>query len=149
MVRAEDVGAAQYNGVDATGPGASGDEMIRGGFAYGLSVGGLQRAGFGATGAGGRAAVDLVGADVDDFRDLKFAGDFQKAVGAENIGAEKRSGILDAAIDVSFRGEIDCGIETLAGNASEGLRVCDVSFDELVVRIIGRFLEILRVAGVS
>ncbi len=70
-------------------------------------------------------------------------------MGAENIGAEKRRSILNAAVDMGLCGKMDHGVKVSAEKFGNGSPVGDVASNERVPLVLCDVGQILRVACVG
>jgi len=71
---------------------------------------------------------------------------------AEDVGPHKRSGVLNTAIDVALRREVDDSLHTLpelGDRSPDGLTLGDVAPDELVAGMACQVGQIGQVAGVG
>ena len=91
--------------------------------------------------------VDLVGADVQEARDLQLLHRLEQREHAEDVGPEKRVGLHQRAVDVRFGGEVDDGVDP-PDDVAHDLRVADVALHERVPRIVGEVGQVRRVPGV-
>ena len=97
-----------------------------------------------ARGAALDRAVHLVGADVQEARNLELAHRLEQGEDAEHVGLEERVGLHQRAVDVGLRGEVDDGVDPAAGVAHD-LAVADVALEKRVARVV---LEIGQVGGI-
>ena len=97
----------------------------------------------------GGAAIYLVGADLDKERQPINSRSFQQNVRPYNIGLEEGVGMFDAAIHMSFRGEIDDGSETALQQLVHHRCLGDVPAHKAVVVVVGHIGEIFQVTGVG
>src|SRR4029077_10525253 len=101
------------------------------------------------TGPSGRAAVDLVGADVNEAGEFSGAGRFQQALRASHIGTQKRRGVVDAAVDMRFCSEIDTSVKAAMEQIRNESRIADVAKRKLVAGIGGQVGQAFRISGIS
>ena len=103
-------------------------------------------------------AIDLVGGDVVEPFPLVFLGQglpiefrgLQQAERAHDVGLGEGERVLDAAIDMGFRREVDDAIDLLVlHQLVDAVEVADVHPDELVVGFVLDILQIGQVAGVG
>ena len=78
---------------------------------YGLF--GCKRRLFGEQPGRAEAAVHLVGRNLHEALDLEFAGGVEQHLRAEDVGADERPGVLDAAIDVALGREVDDRVDAV------------------------------------
>src|SRR5690348_15223813 len=98
---------------------------------------------------GRNAAIDFVGADVDEARNFALAGGFEEDERAFNVGANEFARSGDAAVHVAFCGEMHDGVERLGENIIDGGFVANVAANEAVIRLILDAGEIGEIAGVG
>ena len=82
-------------------------------------------------------------------RHLKFAGDVQQHLRAQDVGSNEGAGIVDTAVDVALGGKIDDSGDSAANRDPDRLSVADVPFDEAVTRIALDLFEVCQVTRVS
>ena len=90
-------------------------------------------------------AVDLVGADVQQARDLEVAHRLQQREHARDVGPQELVGLDERAIDVRAGREIDDGVDA-AGGVAHALGIADVAVHEGVARIA---LDVGEVGGIA
>src|SRR5262249_39359064 len=98
---------------------------------------------------GTEATVDLVGTDLHVALNGKLAGRIEQDLCTEHVGADKRSGVVDAAIDVTFRGEVQNGANARANDSAHGLAVGSITLDETTTRVAQQVCQVRQVAGVA
>ncbi len=85
---------------------------------------------------------------MDEALDGHFAGDLQEDEGPGNVGLNHRSRLVDAAIDVGFRGEVNHRVA-----AGHGLfhahRITDIAFYESIFLVAGDGVKICEIPGVG
>src|SRR5262249_14108778 len=94
------------------------------------------------------AAVDLISADVQKASDLDLPGGVEQHLSAKNVGADERSGIVDAAIDVRFGGEVDDAVG-IFGGSPDHVAVGNAAVDEAVARVPLQVAQVGQVARVG
>src|SRR5262249_15935106 len=95
------------------------------------------------------AAVDLIGADMNEARKLSLARSFEKAHDPANVGAQEWQSVFNTAIDMSLRREIDSGIEADREQLGDGARIGDVASHETIASVVGEIAETFRISCVS
>ena len=93
-------------------------------------------------------AVDLVGADVHDARDLEPPGGVHDHVGAEAVGVDEVVGPDDRTVDVALGREVHDRV-VAAHRVLERLGIADVALHELVARVVVDVAQRREVAGVG
>ncbi len=77
-----------------------------------------------------------------------FAGGVEEDLGADDVGADERAAVVDAAVYVALGREVDDRVGA-AGGGADGLRVGHVALDETVAGVAGEVGEVGEVAGVG
>lgn len=73
----------------------------------------------------------------------------QEALRAKNVGFEEGVSVLNAAIYVSFRGEVNNGVESPREKLINCSAVGDIATDKLIAGIIRKIGQVFRVGGVG
>src|SRR5215470_6215837 len=144
LVRAEVVGRARDHDGDAMGVPVGQREQIAAGLGRRVRVRWPHRIAL-ARGAALDRAVHLVGADVQQARDLQLAHRLEQGEDTEHVGLEEGVGLHERAIDVRLGREVHDGVDP-AARVTHDLGVADVALDERVARVA---LEIGQVGGIS
>lgn len=67
-----------------------------------------------------------------------------------DIGLGKGKGILDGAVDMTLRGEMDDAVDVLAAHEiGDSLKIADVGFDESIVGAVFDILQVGEVTGIG
>ena len=75
---------------------------------------------------------------------------FKQGVGAKDVGVKEITRAIDRSIDMRLGGEVHDGIWLKVGESgSHGLRLTDVGFKELVVRVVHNLIERGEVASIG
>ena len=85
---------------------------------------------------------------MDEPRELGGAGCFEKALRAENVGAEEWRSIFDATVHVSLGGKIHKSVESALENVRYRGGIADVTTNEVVARVRREIAEALGISGV-
>src|SRR5215470_13922728 len=93
------------------------------------------------------AAIDLVGADVQEARDLERPHRFQQREDAEHVGAEERVGLDERAVDVRLGREVHDRVGA-AEDVTDERRIADVALHERVAPVARDVREIGRISRV-
>src|SRR5262249_31702626 len=94
------------------------------------------------------AAVDLVRRNLYEALHPAGAGHVQQHLRSDDIGADERGRVQDAAIHVAFGGEMDDRMHTVAKGGLDGSPIGDVPAKELVTRLLAKVGKVVEVAGV-
>src|SRR5262249_31750351 len=81
--------------------------------------------------------------------DLELAGGIEQYLRAENVGADERSGVVDAAVNVTFGGEVQNRADARTDDRSHRVAVGDVALDKAMARVVRQVRQVRWVAGVS
>ena len=96
-----------------------------------------------------QVAVDLVRRDLMVAVDAVLAASVEQHARADDVRLQENLRILDRAVDMRLRREIDDDVRLLLlKDTVDGLAVCDVRADELEVLLLHRRLERLEVARI-
>ena len=105
-----------------------------------------------------KGAVHLVGGDVVETLTLVFLretlpvrlGRLEHGQGADDIGAGEGERILDGAVHMGFRREVDDAVHVVFGDdLQHRVEVADVGLDKGVVGLFLDILEVRKVAGIG
>src|SRR5215471_1142814 len=146
---AEIVCAAQNDCRKAIGISVGSDKMFRGGFAGGIRAARIEQRMFCKSRSSGRASIYLIGADVDEPEPWIMPCRFEEAMSAENIGLEKRGSILDAAVHVSLRSEVNHGVKGVGEEMLNPVPVANVTANKAIPGIFSAVQQVFRVARVG
>src|SRR5262249_55420348 len=80
--------------------------------------------------------------------DLCLSGGVEKHLRAKDVGADERAGIVDAAINVTFCGEVDDGVYVFGG-VTNGIAVGDAAVNEAVARVSFQVTQVGQVARIG
>jgi hypothetical protein len=81
--------------------------------------------------------------------DATRAGEIDEHLRSENVRPQERPGVLDAAIDVAFRGEVHHLFEIRSGQRRrQSGRIRDVGAHEAVAAVVEHPFEILEIPGI-
>src|SRR5262249_36544435 len=117
-------------------------------FACGVRAVGRQRGFFGKGPGGAEAPVDLICTYLHHASDFHFPRGVEQHLGAEDVGADERPGIVDAPIDVTFRSEVTDAVDVRGGGGDRGA-VGDATVNEAVARVPFQVAQVRQVAGVG
>ena len=109
----------------------------------------MERRFFGEGAGVAEAAVHFVRRDLHVFLHVEFAGGVEQDLRADHVRAKERTRILDAAIDVALRREVDHVRDAHLHGGADLLAVRDVALDELVAKLALDILEVGEVARVG
>ena len=106
-----------------------------------------------------QVAIHLIGGDVVEAEGLFArlrqarpvgAGGFQQAVGADDIGLDKRRRAVDGTVDMGFGGQVHDGVRLKLRQRGANRRLIDyIGLQELVARVIRDAGQGLQVTGVG
>src|SRR5436305_1814363 len=91
----------------------------------------LDEAHEGAGVVGQAGAVDLVGRDVEEALDIETAGGLQQDVDTVDVGLDEGAGVVDRAVDMSLRREVNDGVAAFERGV-DSVWVTDVALDEAI-----------------
>src|SRR5579863_9790637 len=131
------------------GVGVGGDKMLCGGLACRIGTARVEWRLLVEAYTRGGASINFVGADMDKPNSGKTTRHLQQTVGAQNIGAQKRGSILNAAVHVGLRRKVDDCVKLPAEKIGNGSPVGDVAPNEGVPSVVRDVGQILRVARVG
>ncbi len=110
----------------------------------------LQRRLLGEATRGPEAAVDLVGADMDEALDPRATRGVDEHLRADHVGAHERGGVHHRPVDVTLGSEVHDGVRpVLLERPLHVLLFDDIAANEGVVRVRLDFGQVLEVAGVG
>jgi hypothetical protein len=79
-----------------------------------------------------------------------FARDLKHIVGADHVGRDERSRIVDRAVDVGLGGKMDNRVRPFRREqGTQTRRVADIRADEAVARVAGGFRHVGKIAGIG
>jgi hypothetical protein len=96
-----------------------------------------------------RAAVDLIGTDLNEKRQAMLPHSFEQRLGANNVRMKERGSILNAPIDMAFRCEVDHSVEPRVQELVQSRRIRNVSPNKGVAGITNHVGEVFQIAGVG
>ena len=77
-------------------------------------------------------------------------GDVKQHLRADNVGLHERPGAEDAAIDVTFGGEVhDLGDLVIVKSFRHRRRIADVAFDKRDAIVLQQIVQVREIPGVS
>ncbi len=147
LARAEGVGAAGDDGVEAVGAVPREHLEVAARLAGRVRAGRADRIGL-PEGPGRDGAVDLVGRHLHEAAHLRAAGGLQQHRRADDVGVDEVGRLQDAAVHVALGGEVDHRVDP-RDRARHRLGVGDVGVDEAVGLVVGDVGDVGRVAGVG
>src|SRR5262245_14501624 len=85
---------------------------------------------------------------MDESLDAGGAGGVEQDLGTNDVGADERPGVHDAAINMALGGKVDDGMDAGHGGG-DGCGIGDVAFDETIARMPSQIGKVDRVASVG
>src|SRR3954464_5002840 len=121
-------------------------QMIRGALACRIRTARRERVSFLEAHIRRRAAIDFVGADLHKEGHRRFTRSLEQRVNSQYVRAQERRGIVDAAVNVRLRGEVDDRIEAASQYALYRPRLRNVAVYECVLPM---FIDSAQVLGIT
>src|SRR5262245_44087296 len=125
LVGAVVVGAARDYRGQVERVGVTADKQVRGGLARGIGTVRSQRRLLGEVPRLAETPINLIGGNMNKSLHLELAGGVEQDLCAKDVGADKRARIVDAAIDVAFRGEMEDRADPRANGGPHGVALGD------------------------
>src|SRR4029077_13753331 len=110
-------------------------------FGCGIGAAWLERRNFAGVSSWSDVAIDFIGGNVNEARYGEFASHLEKGERPSDVGLNYGSGLVNAAVDVRFGGEVDDGIATAHGGLRRD-RVANVTFHELIAGMACNRVEV-------